>query len=291
MEKRLNIYIIIVTYNGMKWIEKCLASLLHSTYPIKVIVVDNDSTDGTGELILSSFPEVIWLPQKKNLGFGQGNNAGIRYALAHQADYVLLLNQDAYLQPTAVEEMLKVADGENIITPIHLNGDGSRLDSNFRWTLQNTGNQLLDDLLLCEEPHAAYDVGEVCAACWLIPIEMLRRIGGFNPLFTQYGEDNNYYTRIIYHKRKIVLSAHSRVWHDRVLHGNERLYNKKAFHLQTLVISCDPSLNICQCLYRWMKLWVHAPWLALKEIGWLILHVIPIMRSRREEKKEQACWL
>ena len=170
MEKRLNIYIIIVTYNGMKWIEKCLASLLHSTYPIKVIVVDNDSTDGTGELILSSFPEVIWLPQKKNLGFGQGNNAGIRYALAHQADYVLLLNQDAYLQPTAVEEMLKVADGENIITPIHLNGDGSRLDSNFRWTLQNTGNQLLDDLLLCEEPHAAYDVGEVCAACWLIPI-------------------------------------------------------------------------------------------------------------------------
>ena len=104
MEKGLNIYAVIVTYNGMKWVERCLDSLRQSTYPITPIVIDNLSTDGSKEYIPSHFPEVIWLPQEKNLGFGQGNNVGMRYALEHDADYVLLLNQDAYLHKDSIKK-------------------------------------------------------------------------------------------------------------------------------------------------------------------------------------------
>ena len=53
MNKR--IFVIIVTFNGMKWIENCLKSVLSSSIPVEVIVVDNNSTDGTIEFIKTNF--------------------------------------------------------------------------------------------------------------------------------------------------------------------------------------------------------------------------------------------
>ena len=84
----MKIYVIIVTYNAMRnsWIDRCISSLRVSTVPVEIIIVDNDSIDGTREYVPANFPEVIWMPQEKNLGFGQGNNVGIRYALDHRAD-------------------------------------------------------------------------------------------------------------------------------------------------------------------------------------------------------------
>lgn len=289
--KKDKIFVIIVTYNGMKWIEKSLSCLRVLTYPVTTVVIDNGSTDGTREFISSRFPEVVWLPQKKNIGFGQGNNVGMRYALEHHADYVLLLNQDAYLQPTAIEEMLRVADGVNMITPVHLCGDGSRIDTMFRESLKRSDNQLFDDFFLCDECKQKYDIGEVCAACWFIPVSVLQVVGGFNPLFFQYGEDNNYYSRLIYHGRNIILSTKSFVWHDRKIHGNEKLWHQKFIHLRTLLIACDPNLNVIRRIKKWIAVWAEAPLKFPLELMMLIPKVPKIIKFNREEKIKKACWL
>ena len=125
----MKIYAIIVTYNAMRrgWIDRCLNSLYASTIPVTVIVVDNLSTDGTRDHVPEKYPDVIWMPQDKNLGFGQANNIGIQYALEHNADYVLLLNQDAALHHEALQLMLNEADGRSLVTPTHYNGKGDRL--------------------------------------------------------------------------------------------------------------------------------------------------------------------
>ena len=100
---KYKIFIIIATFNGMKWLPKCLKS----TMPYSVIVIDNGSTDGTTDYILSNYPNVNILRQKKNIGFGQANNIGISYALKEGADYVFLLNQDAYLQKGSFDKLVQ----------------------------------------------------------------------------------------------------------------------------------------------------------------------------------------
>jgi hypothetical protein len=72
---------IIVTYNGMHWIDRCLGSVRGSALPVRAIVVDNGSSDGTAEHIARHFPEVEFIRAERNLGFGQANNRGMRIAL------------------------------------------------------------------------------------------------------------------------------------------------------------------------------------------------------------------
>ena len=84
----MNIYTIIVTYNAMQkqWIDRCLKSLENSTIQTTAIIIDNNSTDGTRDYVPTKYPAAIWLPQEKNLGFGQANNVGIKWAMEHNAD-------------------------------------------------------------------------------------------------------------------------------------------------------------------------------------------------------------
>src|SRR5690554_3758500 len=96
------VIIIIVTYNGMSWLKKCL----DSCGDYQVLVVDNASSDETVPFLKTHYPQITLHSQKINLGFGQANNLGISYALKQGADYVFLLNQDAYLQEGCLEILI-----------------------------------------------------------------------------------------------------------------------------------------------------------------------------------------
>ena len=290
-EKGLTIYTIIVTYNGMRWIDRCLKCLTESTIHTEIIVVDNGSTDGTRELVPSQYPQVIWMPQTRNLGFGGGNNVAIKYALEHEADYMLLLNQDAYLQPDAIEEMLKVTDGKNLVSPVHLCGDGSRIDMMFRESLKRANNELLDDLLINRECCPSYEVGEVCAACWFMPTDLIKHVGGFNPIFFQYGEDNNYYTRMVYHRRKTILAPRARVWHDRKLHGNSELFSKREIWVRLMVVACNPNLSSFQRVLKYGLLFTQAPMRVLRTAIFILTHYWSIIHSRKVERQKGTAWL
>lgn len=78
-----------VTYNGMKWIEESIQSVLNSTLKVTVIVVDNNSSDATATFIKESFKgeDVCLIESKENLGFGKGNNLGIAQGLKKGAEY------------------------------------------------------------------------------------------------------------------------------------------------------------------------------------------------------------
>ena len=126
----INVYIIIVTYNGMQWLSKCLSSCVGN----HIIVVDNNSSDETVRYLRSNHPDIILLEQSQNLGFVAANNIGMSYALKNKADYVFLLNQDAYLQVDTISKLIDVYKENTefgILSPIHLNGNGSKLDRNF----------------------------------------------------------------------------------------------------------------------------------------------------------------
>ena len=112
--------VVVVTYNALPWIERCLDSVRG----YETIVVDHGSTDGTVELVRERFPEARLIEQE-NKGLGGGSNAGMRVA---SGDYYLLLNSDAWAVGDAVEQLTAFAESRPdaaVVGPKLLNPDGS----------------------------------------------------------------------------------------------------------------------------------------------------------------------
>lgn len=201
----------------MQWIKKCIESVINSTLGCDIIVVDNNSNDSTVAFIKENFPNIILLEQTKNLGFGAANNIGMSYALKHDADFVFLLNQDAYLQPYTLEKLIDVSKNNRefgVLSPIHLNGNANKLDKNFSNYIK-TNDALFYDALKGDFSKPIYEIAFVNAAAWLLPIKTLETIGGFDPIFHHYAEDDNYCQRVLFHGFKIGVVPNSYVLHDR----------------------------------------------------------------------------
>lgn len=105
----VNVAITLVNWNGKNDTLVCLASLgklKAQSLKLKIIVVDNGSTDDSVAVIRKKFPDIEVIETGKNLGFAGGNNAGIRYALEHGAQYVWLLNNDTIVDKNALVALL-----------------------------------------------------------------------------------------------------------------------------------------------------------------------------------------
>lgn len=199
----------------MKWLPRCLENCKDNY----VIIVDNGSTDGTVPYIKENFPQITLLIQNANLGFGQANNLGIKRALMEGVDYVFLLNQDAYLFPDCLQNLILVQKKNldfGILSPVHLNGEGNRLDRNFSIYMSYRNNKdFYSDFVLNKPLKLIYEVPFVNAAGWLLSRSILETVGGFDPLFFHYGEDENYCQRAKYHGFKIGVVPKAFMNHDR----------------------------------------------------------------------------
>lgn len=197
---------IIVTYNFEPWLDKCLLSLLHSTYPTDIMVIDNASKDNTATLIRQKYPEVFLLENKTNLGFGGANNLGLKYMLDKGYDFAFLVNQDAWIHPDCLTHLVgKTYPKETgIISPLHYNGTERALDGGFAHYTRHINLDL-------DNPTVKF----VNAAFWLLPKATIEKIGGFSPLFYHYGEDSDYVNRLHYHGYEIAINKHAIAYHDR----------------------------------------------------------------------------
>ncbi|MFC6267079.1 glycosyltransferase family 2 protein [Frigoriflavimonas asaccharolytica] len=215
------IYIIIVTYNAMKWAEKCFSSLRKSSLPVQTIVIDNGSTDGTQDFVKANFPEVEFIQSPENLGFGKANNIGIEKAYKQGADFFYLMNQDAWVFENSVQKLIDVYNqlpNKNeigILSPMHLDGSEKKLDLHFENYIGKYAktNRLISDIFLKQQkPH--YEIDFVNAAHWFLPKDTIEQIGGFNPFYFHYGEDYDYVNRVLFFKKKLFVCTESLVVHD-----------------------------------------------------------------------------
>lgn len=207
------IVVIIVTYNGAKWLNKCFQSLEKSSYKVNTIVVDNNSTDNSTEII-QSFPKIQLIQSAENLGFGKANNLGIQKALELGADYVFLLNQDTWVFPETISNLVEVAETNEkygIVSPLHYSGDEINLDVSFQTYWKRKINSISENV---------DEVPFVNAAAWLLSKKTIEKVGFFEPLFQHYGEDRNYTDRILYHNFKTVVAKNAKICHDRIIKRN-----------------------------------------------------------------------
>jgi GT2 family glycosyltransferase len=239
----LKVYVVIVTYNGMKWIEKCFSSLRTSNCLVHVIAVDNGSTDGTQEAIRQRFPEVQLIQNAKNIGFGKANNIGMRMAIEHNARFVFLLNQDAWLREGSLSQLVDTMRHHpdiGLLSPLHLNGIGTGLDKKFAEYISELGPNLTSDIALNENIDQIYDVKFVNAAAWLLSRACVERVGYFDDMFFMYGEDDNYFQRIGFHQFRTAILPKAAIFHDRPIPVRIKINTSawKARRRNRLLVGC-----------------------------------------------------
>jgi GT2 family glycosyltransferase len=185
--------VVIVNWNGDRFLERCLSALLAQTVaPHEIILVDNASSDASLDIV-QRFPSVRLLGQNENLGFARGNNLAIEAAAA-ESQWIALLNPDAFVEPCWLETLLlAVRDypafdvfGSKLVNaadPAVLDGAGDAYHVSGRVWRISRGEQMS---FISEQVR---EVFSPCAAAALYRRKALLEVGGFDEDFFCYVED------------------------------------------------------------------------------------------------------
>lgn len=198
---------------------ECLESLAHSTYSqYRVVVIDNASTDGTVEAVLSRFPEVQFIYNETNRGFAAAINQGLRRALDQAADYVLVLNNDTVADPAMLEGLMDVARGASdsmVVPKIYYYSRpniiwsvGALLN---RWTFELKGNVHDREDSGQWENVTERQFATACAA--LMPRRLVERVGFLDERFFVYYDDADWSLRVLAAGFRILLAPQAKLWH------------------------------------------------------------------------------
>lgn len=212
---------IIITYNGSYWIRRCLEHLFQSSVTSHLIIVDNNSTDDTIEIIKPFLEKIELIQLPSNLGFGGANNIGIQRALELGYSHIFLLNQDAYVQKDCISKLLSTSLSSpqyGILSPIQLDATGQAMDPVFMGQVAKHYAPEIGNLLkefAKEKAAVPLEVRFVGAAAWFLTSELIKKVGLFHPVFFHYGEDNNFAARAQYFGFKIGIQVTTAMIHDR----------------------------------------------------------------------------
>jgi len=236
----MDLSIIIVSYNTKEILNKCLKSVYESLKGSKlkyeVIVVDNNSQDGSVELVEKYFTEVILLKNKENQGYAKANNQGI---IISQGKYVLLLNSDTIVINKSIEKMVRFLDKTptaGVVTPKVELPNGKidpachrgfptpwasityflKLEKCFPKIRFFSGYHLWYKNLL-----KIHEIDACSGAFFLIKKEVLKDVGMLDEDYFMYGEDLDWCYRIKEKNWKIYYNPESKIIHLKKRSGFE----------------------------------------------------------------------
>jgi GT2 family glycosyltransferase len=218
--------VVIVSYNTRELLRACLASLRNCTLPLRVVVVDSASHDGSATLVRAEFAEVALIALDQNVGFAAGTNIGIRHHLSSapgvtpaasnasrptdtQLDHILLLNPDTVVHPGALETLacfLAAHPRVGMVGPRLRNQDGSVQPAAFRFpTLAMSlldlfpPGEVLPGRLYGSWWHGRYPqeragsapfaIDHPLGACMLVRRAVVEQIGLLDEAFFMYAEE------------------------------------------------------------------------------------------------------
>lgn len=215
------VYAIVLAWNQLAVTLECLESLQQSQYPsLKIVLVDNGSTDQTHEIVAQKYPAVEIVRVVDNVGLARGYNLGIEYALKNKADYVIAMNNDIITAPDMVTELVKTIQAHpkaGIISPkiYHYYGDQTRLWcvgakwQNFPPCIKLIGSNSADRAEFQREFSLPY----VTSCCIMMPRAALEKAGLFDPNYYFYYDDWDLSERYWRAGYEIWFSPRAKIWH------------------------------------------------------------------------------
>ncbi|NQU34682.1 MAG: glycosyltransferase family 2 protein [Bacteroidetes bacterium] len=203
--RRPKIGIAIASYNNKSLLMKCLKSVYNSTYKnIFVVVLDDNSTDGSTDMIKNNFPSVFLIYGSGNYWWTRGTNEAIKQCLSHNCKYILVLNPDVIVPPNGIETLYNTAIiyPDSIIAPVVVSFSNPELI----WWAGSTWKKLLDLLPIWSStylyksgtkvdclPSQIFKTSEAHGRSVLVPNYIFQKIGLYNQeMFPHYGADTDF---------------------------------------------------------------------------------------------------
>lgn len=230
----INVFIIILNWNRKKDTLECLESvnkLRSNGFKVRTVVVDNASTDGS-VASLTELKDIEIIRNKKNLGFAEGNNVGIKYALNNKADYILILNNDTDVHKDLLGELISASkkhpDGGAFSPMIYFAkgfefhkerykkaelgkviwSAGGNIDWNNVYGV-NRGVDKVDTGQYRKIEEISFATG----ACVLYTAKAIKKKGAFDPKYFMYYEDVELSVRLTRAGFKIYFVPKAKLWH------------------------------------------------------------------------------
>ncbi|MEW6366845.1 MAG: glycosyltransferase family 2 protein [Acidobacteriota bacterium] len=234
------VYVVVLSWNRAATTLRCIESVAGSSYRnARVVVVDNASADDSVARIRERFPQVPLIQNPANLGYAEGNNVGIRYAMERGAEFVLVLNDDVFIEPDALGHMVAAA-GPGVAAvgcKVRLFDEPDRLwaagDLNFR-----TADAHPKDDGRFDAPR---DLDYAVGCCILLRAGVLDEIGRFDPSYFLEFEEVDWCSRARKAGHRIVYEPRAVVYHN---------------HSVSFTDSCSPAfhyLSARNCLLFWKR--------------------------------------
>ncbi|UCC54631.1 MAG: glycosyltransferase family 2 protein [Anaerolineaceae bacterium] len=240
--------IIIVNYNGLSYLSNCLHSVQATCDDdVEIIIVDNNSTDGSAEQLVREFPDIWLIRSDENIGFGSGNNIGTRQA---SGEYVVFLNPDTVVTPGWLDPLIRVFEEDpevGIATskilllrePDQINTCGNNVHI--------SGITICRGLRLDKKAMSAQaNVGAASGCAFVMRRDLFWELGGYDDDFFLYMEDTDLSWRAQLAGFRCVYVPDSVVYHDYALRfGPEKTYYQernrylmllKNLHWRTLLL-------------------------------------------------------
>lgn len=222
--------VIIVTYNNRTDIDACLQSVQAQSDAAEIIIVDNQSTDGTLDHIRQSYPTVRTVSSAHNGGFGAGVNLGAHIA---RGTYLAVVNPDTEVEAGWLQPLIEVLEQHphvGLVTPTILRKGSPELVNACGNDVHITGLAFCAQLnepapSRCERPQP---VAAVSGAAFVLRRSLWERLGGFDERFFMYVEDTDLSWRARRLGYAILHVPASRIWHTYAL----SVTSNKLYHLE-----------------------------------------------------------
>ena len=236
---QLDLSVVIPSYNTRDLLEQALRTVAEASGDIgvEVIVIDNNSHDGSADMVAEKFPEVELIRTERNLGFGGANNVAFEHV---QGRYVLLLNSDTIVRPDTLRTLVAFMDehpeagaaGCRILDP-----DGTlQLDCRRSFPTPAAAFYKLTGLsrmfpdsrhfarynLTYLDPDEVNEVDALSGSCMMVRRQVLEEVGGFDEAYFMYGEDLDWAYRMRQLGWKIVYNGQVIVLHHKGASSRQR---------------------------------------------------------------------
>lgn len=213
--------VVVLNWKQRELTLECLKSVSGLEYPedkLQVIVVDNASKDGSVETLREVFPKVAVIENEFNLGYTGGNNVGIRRALHHKCEYILLLNNDVLVESNALSRLLEYAKTKPQCAflgplikireePQKILSAGGRLVNGWRAV------HLGEEENTVEGFYQERDVDFLSGCALLIRMAVLDKIGLLDERYYLYHEDVEWCARARKSGYSVQIVPRAIVWH------------------------------------------------------------------------------
>lgn len=212
-----SVYVIVLNWNLPIDTNRCVRSIISSDYNnLKVVIVDNASLPELYNQLEIKYENVYLISNNVNMGFAEGCNIGIKYAVMKNADYILLVNNDTVIHNTMVSQMISVAKIDNtigIVGPLIFY-------TNPPHKIWFSGNHFLGKLYIVRLGQQLYnirnvteDVDFISGCGMLISRTVIEKVGHLASGYFMYYEDLDYCLRVKKNNFRIICATRAYMWH------------------------------------------------------------------------------